>query len=105
MFLPLQSPTSADQENAAYVSIVAPTIPVEHLRAAENVGIALANKLKADGADVIVQKAKATIAAEIIMDDKMKKAAIAQAQAEARGDKDLNSGAKGGAAAGKVTSS
>lgn len=74
-----QSPTATDQQYAAYASIVAPTIPVEHMRAAENVGIALANKLKAAGADDIVQAAKDSIKTEILMQAKDKEFAIKQA--------------------------
>ena len=61
------------------MSIVAPTIPMEHMRAAENIGIALANKLKASGADEIVKKAKKTIADEIIMKQQEKDLAIKKA--------------------------
>ena len=55
---------------------MAPTIAVEHLRAAENVGIALANQLKAAGADEIVSAAKQTIKDEIMMQKAEKDAAI-----------------------------
>ena len=55
---------------------MAPTIAVEHLRAAENVGIALANQLKAAGADEIVNAAKQTIKDEIMMQKAEKDAAI-----------------------------
>ena len=70
---------SLEHRNAAYVSIVAPTVPYEHLRAAENVGIALANKLKAAGADVIVTTAKKTIEKEILMKQQEKDLAIKKA--------------------------
>ena len=52
---------------------------MEHMRAAENIGIALANKLKASGADEIVKKAKKTIADEINMKQQEKDLAIKNA--------------------------
>ena len=55
---------------------MAPTVPVEQLRAAENVGIALANQLKAAGADDIVRAAKKTIEDEIMMQKAERDAAI-----------------------------